>query len=51
MTRSSMHEQAHSDSLIIQREVDSMMVWLESDKIGHIMRGNKDSIIKLAEMN
>jgi len=29
-----------ADSLIIQREVDSVMVWLESDKVGHIMRGN-----------
>ena len=29
-----------ADSLIIQREVDSVKVWLESDKVGHIMRGN-----------
>ena len=30
-----------SDSLIIQREVDSVNVWLQSDKVGHIMRGIK----------
>ena len=29
-----------ADSLILQREVDSVKVWLESDKVGHIMRGN-----------
>ena len=28
-----------SDSLILQREVDSVNAWLESDKVGHIMRG------------
>jgi len=28
-----------SDSLIIQREIDSVQVWLNSNKIGHIMRG------------
>jgi len=28
-----------SDSAIIQREVDSVNVWLKSDKICHIMRG------------
>lgn len=28
------------DSLILQREVDSVEEWLGSDKIGHIMRGN-----------
>ena len=28
-----------SDSAIIQREVDSVKVWLKSDKVGHIMRG------------
>jgi hypothetical protein len=33
-----------ADSLIIQREVDSVKVWLESDKVGHIMRGNLDSV-------
>ncbi len=27
-------------SLIIQREVDSVKAWLESDKVGHIMRDN-----------
>jgi hypothetical protein len=27
-----------SDSYIFQREVDSVRVWLESNKIGHIMR-------------
>ncbi len=27
------------DSVIIQRELDSVNVWLESDKVGHIMRG------------
>ena len=31
-------------SLIIQREVDSVKVWLESDKVGHIMRGNFDTV-------
>jgi len=30
-----------SESLIIQREVDSVNVWLQSDKVGHIMRGIK----------
>ncbi len=29
-----------SDSKILQREVDSVNVWLKSDKVGHIMRGN-----------
>lgn len=29
-----------SDSLIIQREIDSVNVWLESNQIGHIMRGD-----------
>ncbi len=28
-----------TDSIIIQREVDSVNFWLESDKVGHIMRG------------
>jgi len=28
-----------SDSLIIQREVDSVNVWLQSSEVGHIMRG------------
>jgi hypothetical protein len=28
-----------SDSYILQREVDSVNVWLESENIGHIMRG------------
>ncbi len=28
-----------ADSLIIQREVDSVNVWLESSRTGHIMRG------------
>lgn len=28
-----------SDSLIIQREVDSVGVWMRSNKVGHIMRG------------
>ena len=28
-----------TDSLILQREVDSVNAWLESDKVGHIMRG------------
>ena len=28
-----------SDKKIIQREVDSVNVWLNSNKIGHIMRG------------
>ena len=28
-----------SDSYIIQREIDSVNVWLNSDKLGHIMRG------------
>ena len=27
-----------ADSYIIQRELDSVNVWLKSDKIGHIMR-------------
>ena len=29
-----------SDSLIIQREIDSVNVWLESSKVAHIMRDN-----------
>ena len=29
-----------SDSIIIQRELDSVKVWLESNKSGHIMRGS-----------
>lgn len=28
------------DSYLLQREVDSVSVWLKSDKVGHIMRGN-----------
>lgn len=28
-----------TDSIIIQREIDSVNVWLSSDKYGHIMRG------------
>ena len=28
-----------ADSLIIQREIDSVNVWLESNRTGHIMRG------------
>ena len=28
-----------SDSKIIQRELDSVDVWLKSNKSGHIMRG------------
>ena len=27
-----------SDSFILQREVDSVKLWLKSDKVGHIMR-------------
>jgi len=27
------------DSYLLQREVDSVSVWLKSDKVGHIMRG------------
>ena len=30
-------------SLILQREVDSVSVWLDSDRVGHIMRGNLNS--------
>ena len=29
-----------TDSYIIQREIDSVNAWLESDKVGHIMRGS-----------
>ena len=29
-----------TDSFLLQREVDSVNVWLKSDKVGHIMRGN-----------
>ena len=29
------------DSFLLQREVDSVNVWLKSDKVGHIMRGIK----------
>lgn len=29
-----------SDSNILQREVDSVNVWLKSSKVGHMMRGN-----------
>ncbi len=36
-----------SDSIIIQREVDSVNAWLESDKVGHIMRGR----IELSKIN
>jgi hypothetical protein len=32
-----------ADSLILQREVDSVSVWLDSDRVGHIMRGNLNS--------
>jgi hypothetical protein len=28
-----------TDSYILQREIDSVKVWLESDKVGHVMRG------------
>jgi hypothetical protein len=28
-----------TDSYILQREIDSVKVWLDSDKVGHIMRG------------
>jgi hypothetical protein len=28
-----------TDSFLIQREIDSVNVWLKSDKVGHIMRG------------
>lgn len=28
-----------SDSRILQREIDSVAVWLNSEKAGHIMRG------------
>ncbi len=29
-----------ADAKILQREVDSVNVWLNSNKVGHIMRGN-----------
>jgi len=35
-----------SDSLIIQREVDSVNVWLQSNEVGHIMRGFVNLIFK-----
>ena len=28
-----------SDSTIFQREIDSVNAWLNTDKVGHIMRG------------
>lgn len=31
-----------SDSLILRREKDSVDVWLQSNKVGHIMRDHKD---------
>jgi hypothetical protein len=31
-----------SDSFILQREVDSVNVWLNSDKVGHIMRDHPE---------
>jgi hypothetical protein len=36
-----------SDSLILQREVDSVQYWLESNKTAHIMRGMYNIIIKI----
>lgn len=30
-----------TDSYILQRELDSVNVWLSSDKPGHIMRGTE----------
>ena len=36
----------NSDSLIIQREIDSVQVWLNSNKIGHIMRGKNTFFLK-----
>lgn len=30
------------DSLLLQREVDSVQEWLKSENIGHIMRGNNN---------
>ena len=30
-----------TDSYLLQREVDSVNVWLKSDKLGHIMRGEE----------
>ena len=28
-----------SDSIFIQREIDSVNAWLKTNKVGHIMRG------------
>jgi hypothetical protein len=36
-----------TDSFIIQREIDSVNVWLNSDKIGHIMRDHPEHNIKI----
>ena len=34
-----------SDSIILQREIDSVNVWLNSNNVGHIMRGDLNEII------
>lgn len=33
-----------SDSFVLEREVDSVNVWLKSDKLAHIMRGINPSV-------
>lgn len=40
-----------SDSHILQREVDSVMYWLESKKAGHVMRGLSNSLNLLMSFN
>ena len=39
-----------SDAMIIQREVDSVNVWLESDKVGHVMRGKLVILLLLVKL-
>ena len=39
-----------SDSYVLQREVDSVNVWLNSSKIAHIMRGDHFCILKFSKI-